>query len=84
MASRVWPPVADHFLDSYEIAVMRNLLRIIDNPMLDVALVSVMLSPIGSFSADDVTRIRLAGKKNRRFGLGYVMIWKTKADRLSN
>ena len=62
--------VADHFLDSYEIAVMRNLLRIIDNPMLDVALVSVMLSPIGSFSADDVTRIRLAGKKEQALWLG--------------
>lgn len=57
--------VADSFLDAYEIAVMRNLLRVVDNPMLDVALVSVMMSPVGAFSADDVTRIRLAGGKEQ-------------------
>lgn len=57
--------VADDFLDAYEVAVMRNLLRVIDNPMLDVALVSVMMSPIGAFSADDVTRIRLAGGREQ-------------------
>lgn len=61
--------VADSFLDAYEIAVMRNLLRVVDNPMLDVALVSVMMSPVGTFSADDVTRIRLAGGKEQALWL---------------
>ncbi len=57
--------VADTFLDAYEVAVMRNLLRVTDNPMLDVALVSVMMSPIGAFDADDVARIRLLGGKEK-------------------
>ena len=47
----------------------RNLLRVVDNPMLDVALVSVMMSPVGAFSADDVTRIRLAGGKEQALWL---------------
>lgn len=56
--------VADRFLDAYEIAVIRNLLRVVDNPMLDVALASVMLSPVGAFDVDELTRIRLLGGKD--------------------
>lgn len=51
------------YFDSYEIVVMRNLLRIIDNPLLDVPLLSVLLSPMFAFSADQIAQLRLI-KKN--------------------
>lgn len=47
------------YLRSREIAVMVNLLRVIDNPMQDMALVSVMMSSVLGFSADEVAKVRL-------------------------
>lgn len=46
------------FLDSQEIMVMTNFLSIIDNPALDIELLSVMMSPIYGFTPDDMTLIR--------------------------
>ncbi len=51
------------FLDSAEIALALNLLRIIDNPKQDVPLLSVMLSPLFDFTADDVSRYRIDSRK---------------------
>lgn len=48
------------YLKSREISVLINLLRVIDNPLLDIALVSVLMSPMFLFSADEVAMIRLA------------------------
>ncbi|MGN0446930.1 MAG: helicase-exonuclease AddAB subunit AddA [Acutalibacteraceae bacterium] len=50
------------FLSSKEISLALNFLRVIDNPKQDVALLSVMMSPVFGFSVDDVSRIR-QGKK---------------------
>ena len=47
------------YFSSREISLMLNLLRIIDNPINDIALTAVLLSEIGGFSADDLTQIRL-------------------------
>ncbi len=55
--------VSDSFLTSKEIALVLNLLRIIDNPKQDIALLSVMMSPIFGFSVDEVAEIK---KKNRK------------------
>ncbi len=49
---------ADGFFESTEIARMMSLLRIIDNPVQDVPLLSVMLSPLYGFSPDDLAAIR--------------------------
>lgn len=46
------------YLRSREIAVMMNLLRVIDNPMQDIPMVSVMMSPLLSFTADETAQLR--------------------------
>ena len=46
------------YLRSREIAVMVNLLKVIDNPMQDMPLVSVMLSPVFGFNADETAKLR--------------------------
>lgn len=51
------------YFDSFEIAVMLDLLRIIDNPLLDISLFSVLVSPMFGFTPDDVTQIRLKDRK---------------------
>ncbi len=51
------------FLDSSEIALALNILRIIDNPKQDVPLLSVMLSPLFGFTADDVSQYRIDSRK---------------------
>ncbi len=51
------------FLEAPEIALALNILRIIDNPKQDVPLLSVMLSPLFSFTVDDVSRYRIGSRK---------------------
>ena len=51
------------FLDSAEIALALNILRVIDNPKQDVPLLSVMLSPLFSFTADDVSQYRIDSRR---------------------
>lgn len=46
------------YLKAREIAVMVNLLRVIDNPMQDMAMASVMMSPVMSFTADETAVLR--------------------------
>jgi ATP-dependent helicase/nuclease subunit A len=48
------------YFESYEIKVMTSLLKIIDNPMQDIPLLTVLMSPIFSFEADDAAIIRYA------------------------
>lgn len=44
--------------DSTEIKILLNFLRIIDNPVQDIPLLSVLMSPIFGFTADDLAEIR--------------------------
>lgn len=46
------------FLDSKEIMIMTNFLSVVDNPALDIELLSVMMSPIFGFTPDDMAEIR--------------------------
>ncbi len=50
------------FLGSKEISLVLNFLRVIDNPKQDVALLSVLMSPVFGFSLDDVSLIRMKEK----------------------
>lgn len=50
---------AEGFCSYTEIAVMLSLLKVIDNPENDVELLSVMMSPIFGFTADDMAKIRI-------------------------
>ena len=49
------------FLETYEIGVMTNYLRILDNPYQDIPLAAVMHSAIGEFTADELVDIRTFG-----------------------
>ena len=51
------------YLESIEIETMMSLLKIIDNPMQDIPLVTVLRSTIGNFTDNDLIEIRLADKK---------------------
>ncbi|MEG0978536.1 MAG: helicase-exonuclease AddAB subunit AddA [Oscillospiraceae bacterium] len=50
------------FFSTYEIKVMLSLLRVIDNPVSDVPLLSVLMSPVFAFSPDDIAKLRLADR----------------------
>lgn len=51
--------ISGGFFSTYEVQVMLSLLRVLDNPVSDIPLLSVMMSPIYAFCADDVSKIRL-------------------------
>ena len=50
------------YLDSIEIEVMMSLLKIIDNPINDIALVTVLRSMIGGFTDNELIQIRIENK----------------------
>ena len=52
------------FFDNAEIMTVMSLLNVIDNPVQDVPLISVMLSPMFSFTEDDLARMRCNDRKN--------------------
>ena len=58
------------FLGAREIMLITNLLRVINNPALDIELLSVLMSPVFAFDEDDLARIR-AG---RRYGSLYAAV----------
>ncbi len=47
------------YFDVIEIQIFLNLLRLVDNKMQDVPMISVMKSPIGGFTVEDLINIRL-------------------------
>ncbi len=55
--------VSGEFLTSVEISLAVNILRVIDNPKQDIPLLSVMMSPVFGFTADEISRLRI---ENRR------------------
>lgn len=70
------------YIQSKEISLILNLLRIIDNPLLETPLAAVMLSPMFSFTADDVAKIRIANKDLRLYASMCVMLEKNTDDEL--
>ncbi len=53
----------ENFLSSPEIMFLTSLLKIIDNPVDDIPLTAVMLSPVFGFTPDDLALMRVANKK---------------------
>ena len=49
---------------SKEISLLISLIKAINNPLLDVPLVSIMLSPLFGFTTDELAEIRLIDKKS--------------------
>ncbi|MEN1759105.1 helicase-exonuclease AddAB subunit AddA [Anoxynatronum sibiricum] len=58
----VYADLGTGFFDSLEIQLFLNLLRIIDNRRQDMPLLSVLRSPFGHFSTEDLTTIRLSSR----------------------
>ncbi len=58
----VFSDSTQEYLDTIEIETIMNLLKIIDNPIQDIPLVTVLRSPIGGFTDDDLVNIRLSDK----------------------
>ena len=58
----VFSDTSSEYLNSVEIQTIISVLKIIDNPMQDIPLVTVMRSMIGGFTDNDLIEIRLAGK----------------------
>lgn len=53
-----WADTSGGFFAAAEIGVAVSLLRVIDNPMQDIPLLSVLMSPIYGFTPDDMADIR--------------------------
>ena len=58
----VYSETSTEYLNSVEIQTIMSVLKIIDNPMQDIPLVTVMRSMIGGFTDNDLIEIRLADK----------------------
>ena len=58
----VFSDTSVEYLDSMEIHTIMSLLKIIDNPMQDIPLATVMLSTIGGFTNNDLVEIRLTDR----------------------
>lgn len=50
------------YFDTIEIKTILSLLQIIDNPMQDIPLISVLKSPIFGFTPEDLIDIRVQSK----------------------
>lgn len=64
----VFADSSQEYLDSIEIQTIMSLLKIIDNPIQDIPLVTVMRSNIGKFTDDELIEIRLADKQDNFYG----------------
>ncbi|GEN30703.1 ATP-dependent helicase/nuclease subunit A [Cerasibacillus quisquiliarum] len=60
----VYAELSTGYFEAIEVKVMISLLKAIDNPQQDIALASVLRSPIVQLNEDEMTRIRLADKKS--------------------
>lgn len=60
----VFSDSSQEYLNSIEIQTIMSLLKIIDNPIQDIPLVTILRSNIGGFTDDELIQIRLADKND--------------------
>ena len=60
----VFSDTSTTYLDSMEVQIVMSLLKIIDNPMQDIPLVTILRSSIGNFNDDELIQIRLSDKNS--------------------
>ena len=60
----VFSDTSSNALDSTEIQTIMNLLRIINNPLQDIPLITVLRSSIGNFTDNDLVQIRLIDRND--------------------
>lgn len=53
-----------NLLETTEIRTLFSFLKVINNPLDDIAILSVLMSPMFSFSADEIASLRVNGKRN--------------------
>ena len=63
----VFSDATSEYLDTMEIQTILSLLKTIDNPLNDINIVSVMRSPIGNFSDNEILEIRLENNEKTVF-----------------
>ena len=63
MGIPVYTDTGSGFFMTIEVQVVLSLLQVIDNPLQDIPLLSVLRSPIFSFTTDELAEIRLADRK---------------------
>ncbi len=61
----VFSDTTAEYFDTLEVQTIMNVLKILDNPLNDIELVSVMRSPIGGFSDNEMVEIRLENREDR-------------------
>lgn len=54
---------SEEYLETTEISTFLSLLKVIDNPKSDIDLLTVMMSPIFSFTADEMAKFRINDRK---------------------
>ncbi len=59
-----WTDDSVSYLSSREIQIMLDLLRVIDNPLNDTALLAVMMSPMFFFTSDEIAKMRIGKRKD--------------------
>lgn len=64
------------YLKSREISVLINILRVINNPLLDIPLTSVLMSPMFMLTADEIAMLRLVNTKVSLYNNIYTILGK--------
>ncbi|WP_070119879.1 helicase-exonuclease AddAB subunit AddA [Bacillus marinisedimentorum] len=85
----VYAELSTGYFEAAEVSVMLSLLKVIDNPLQDIPLASVLRSPIVDLSENELASIRLENKKDTYFeavlsyisGTGGDRVLKEKLDR---
>ena len=68
MKIRFWAERQGGFLEAREIAPVVAFLRVMDNPLLDLDLAQVLLSPLYRHTSDQLARLRAKGKGKSLYG----------------
>ncbi|MFT4414877.1 helicase-exonuclease AddAB subunit AddA [Fredinandcohnia humi] len=76
----VYADLSTGYFDATEVAIMMSLLKVIDNPYQDIALASILRSPIVDLDADELAQIRTYEKNSPYFEALKVFIEKGTSD----
>lgn len=80
----VFSDTGSQYLESVEIQTIISILKVIDNPMQDIPLVTLLRSQIGGFSDNDLMEIKIRGyKKEQKYFYETLLEANNKNDSLS-
>lgn len=60
----VQSPEEKGYLQAREISILLDMLRVLDNPLLDTSLAAIMLSPMFWFTAQELTQVRMLSRRS--------------------